>query len=166
MSFPSLAAIKVVYSIMKQGATGPVRTPSRHNLNLLTHKPQLITHLNSLITHFYTLLLTLNNHTTHPATNLPLLYLPQEIPRSPIFSLLTPEPRSLAKWCQEAGFVVRPIVPPTVPEGTQRVRVCLHAGNTMEDIEGLAARIRGWLVEKKKVEGAEMERIEVVKARL
>jgi 8-amino-7-oxononanoate synthase len=62
--------------------------------------------------------------------------------------------------------VVRPIVPPTVPEGTQRVRVCLHAGNTMEDVEGLVERIKGWLVEKRKVEGAEMKRVEVVKARL
>lgn len=41
--------------------------------------------------------------------------------------------------------MVRPIVPPTVPEGTQRVRVCLHAGNSFEDIERLVARIGEWL---------------------
>jgi 8-amino-7-oxononanoate synthase len=41
--------------------------------------------------------------------------------------------------------VVRPIVPPTVPEGTQRVRLCLHAGNTTGDIDGLVGRIREWL---------------------
>jgi len=61
---------------------------------------------------------------------------------------------------------VRPIVPPTVPEGTQRVRVCLHAGNTMEDVERLGERIREWLVEKRKIEGIEMEMREVLKARL
>lgn len=41
--------------------------------------------------------------------------------------------------------MVRPIVPPTVPEGTQRVRVCLHAGNSFEDVERLAAKIGEWL---------------------
>jgi 8-amino-7-oxononanoate synthase len=75
-----------------------------------------------------------------------LLQLPQSLPNSPIFALLTPEPRSLAKWCQEAGFVVRAIVPPTVAEGTQRVRVCLHAANTKQDVERLVERIKGWLV--------------------
>lgn len=71
--------------------------------------------------------------------------IPREMPQSPIFSLLTPEPRSLAKYCQDGGFVVRAIVPPTVPEGTQRVRVCLHAGNTFKEVEDLGERIRGWL---------------------
>lgn len=61
---------------------------------------------------------------------------------------------------------MRPIVPPTVPEGTQRVRVCLHAGNTVEDVKRLGERIRGWLVEKRKIEGIEMETREVLKARL
>jgi 8-amino-7-oxononanoate synthase len=73
------------------------------------------------------------------------LLIPRQKPQSPIFALLTPEPRSLAKYCQDGGFVVRPIVPPTVPEGTQRVRVCLHAGNTTGDIDGLVGRIREWL---------------------
>jgi len=67
------------------------------------------------------------------------------LPQSPIFALLTPEPRNLAKFCQESGFMVRPIVPPTVPEGTQRVRVCLHAGNSFGDVEKLVGRIREWL---------------------
>jgi 8-amino-7-oxononanoate synthase len=41
--------------------------------------------------------------------------------------------------------MVRPIVPPTVPEGTQRVRVCLHAGNTLGDVEKLVRCIGRWL---------------------
>ena len=96
-----------------------------------------------------------------------LLQLPQSLPNSPIFALLTPDPRSLAKWCQDAGFVVRPIVPPTVPEGTQRVRVCLHAGNSKQDVEALVVRIRAWLVVRRRVASADkiMESMEV-KARL
>src|SRR3954451_8562850 len=94
-------------------------------------------HLDELIGRLFFRLKTLNSRTNF------LIQIPVEIPQSPIFSLLTPEPRSLAKYCQEAGFVVRPIVPPTA---TSRVRICLHSGNSFEDVERLVARIREWLV--------------------
>lgn len=74
---------------------------------------------------------------------LPLISVPHETPRSAIFSILTPHPRSLAKYCQEANLMVRAVVPPTVP--TRRIRVCLHAGNTTEQIERLVTRIDRWL---------------------
>lgn len=41
---------------------------------------------------------------------------------------------------------MRAIFPPTVPEGTQRVRVCLHAGNTIEQIDNFVTTVREWLV--------------------
>lgn len=41
--------------------------------------------------------------------------------------------------------MVRPVVPPTVPAGSERVRVCLHAGNTEGDVDRLVARIGEWL---------------------
>lgn len=41
--------------------------------------------------------------------------------------------------------MVRPIVAPTVPLGTDRVRVCLHAGNTLEECEGLCEAIEAWV---------------------
>jgi 8-amino-7-oxononanoate synthase len=162
MSFPSLAAIKVVYGLMKEGITVPVRS-SFPIFHPFTYHIQLIWHLNSLITHMYEQLLTLQPLTTDSA----LLRLPQSLPNSPILALLTPEPRSLAKWCQAAGFVVRPIVPPTVPEGTQRVRVCLHAGNSKQEVEALVASIRAWLIARRRAESAEgiVESLDV-KARL
>jgi 8-amino-7-oxononanoate synthase len=40
-------------------------------------------------------------------------------------------------------------MPPTVPEGTQRVRLCLHAGNSKQDVNALVARIRRWLIERR-----------------
>jgi 8-amino-7-oxononanoate synthase len=66
-------------------------------------------------------------------------------PTSPIISLRTSQPRELASVCQERGYVVRAIMPPTIPEGKERVRVCLHAGNTEAEIDGLARTIQSWL---------------------
>lgn len=41
--------------------------------------------------------------------------------------------------------MARPIVYPTVPMGRERVRVCIHSGNSREDIGGLVEGIRTWL---------------------
>ncbi|KAH8671965.1 pyridoxal phosphate-dependent transferase [Tricladium varicosporioides] len=123
MSFPSLAAIKVAYEIMKEGRT-----------------EALIQHLRFLTRHFHSHLLNI------PPT--PLLTIPEVLPESPIFALMTPTPRNLARFCQEGGFMVRPIVSPTVAKGTERVRVCLHAGNSYEEVESLARRIARWMQER------------------
>jgi 8-amino-7-oxononanoate synthase len=77
-------------------------------------------------------------------SNSPLLSIPLSPPQSPIFSLLTPYPKQLAAYCQQHGFVVRGIVPPTVPEGAERVRICLHAGNTLKEIDGLVRVVGMW----------------------
>jgi 8-amino-7-oxononanoate synthase len=42
--------------------------------------------------------------------------------------------------------MVRAVVPPTVPEGTERVRVCLHAGNSVEQIQTLVRSLNSWIV--------------------
>ena len=48
---------------------------------------------------------------------------------------------------------MRAIVPPTVKEGTQRVRVCLHAGNGAGDVEGLVGCLRAWVGLRLRLEG-------------
>ena len=45
--------------------------------------------------------------------------------------------KSVAREIQVAGFDVRPILHPTVPEGSERLRVCVHSFNTEEEIEKL-----------------------------
>ncbi len=45
--------------------------------------------------------------------------------------------RAVAAACQRAGFDVRPIVSPTVAVGQERLRICLHAFNTEEEIQQL-----------------------------
>ncbi|KAJ3154867.1 hypothetical protein HDU86_004572 [Geranomyces michiganensis] len=49
---------------------------------------------------------------------------------------------ALAKLIQSRGFDVKPIRSPTVPLGTERVRVCLHAHNTAEEVVEFAAAAR------------------------
>ncbi|MBC8755614.1 8-amino-7-oxononanoate synthase [Kordia sp. YSTF-M3] len=44
------------------------------------------------------------------------------------------EVKKAAKLLQEKGFDVKPILSPTVPEGKERLRICLHAYNSQEEI--------------------------------
>ncbi len=50
-----------------------------------------------------------------------------------------------AALLQERGFLVPAIRPPTVPEGTSRLRVSLSAAHTREEIEALAPAMAGCL---------------------
>ena len=45
---------------------------------------------------------------------------------------------ALAKNLQAQGFDIRAIRPPTVPEGTARLRLSLNVGLTVQDIENFA----------------------------
>jgi 8-amino-7-oxononanoate synthase len=45
----------------------------------------------------------------------------------------------------ERGFLVPAIRPPTVPEGTSRLRISLSAAHTRDEVEGLAQALAGCL---------------------
>jgi 8-amino-7-oxononanoate synthase len=73
------------------------------------------------------------------------------VPKSPhrpasqiIPIVLGEEARTLdvARALQDAGFDVRAIRPPTVPEGTSRLRISIHADHSEDDIRALAAALR------------------------
>ncbi|KAJ4301375.1 hypothetical protein N0V90_003467 [Kalmusia sp. IMI 367209] len=136
MSYPALAAIRTSYSFLSQGKTVP-----------------LATNLQSLI---QTLFAELSAVET-PAFK-ELLQLPQVRPQSPIFSIQLAEPKRLATFLQSRGMMVRAVVPPTVPEGTSRIRVCLHAGNTELEIERLVATMDEWCVKRIEEHDAEQAR--------
>ena len=61
---------------------------------------------------------------------------------SPIQTVATPDVKGLERQLQLEGFNIRAIMSPTVPKGKERLRICLHAYNSEEDIVRLAQVIR------------------------
>ncbi|KAK4232994.1 pyridoxal phosphate-dependent transferase [Achaetomium macrosporum] len=95
---------------------------------ITSQEEPLLQYLHFLIYEIYKLFLTLYNSQN----------------RSPkLFRVSTEEPRSpiIPKW-----YIVRPIVAPTVPKGSERLRVCLHAGNSIAEVEALVKAVEAWLV--------------------
>jgi 8-amino-7-oxononanoate synthase len=68
---------------------------------------------------------------------------------SPIQCLIVPgndHARYVAAEAQRAGFDVRAILSPTVPAGQERLRICIHAFNTVNEIEQLVSVLQAALV--------------------
>ena len=63
------------------------------------------------------------------------------LPPAPIVPVYTAQPLVLAARVQRAGFLVRAVRYPTVPRGEERVRLCVHAHNTREEMAQLAAAV-------------------------
>ncbi|KAJ7143201.1 pyridoxal phosphate-dependent transferase [Mycena crocata] len=63
---------------------------------------------------------------------------------SPIVPVMTTRPRPLSAHLMRLGMNARPITWPTVPKGKDRVRVCLHAGNTTDDVDRLVEGMMQW----------------------
>ncbi|PLB49369.1 7-keto-8-aminopelargonate synthetase [Aspergillus steynii IBT 23096] len=121
LGFPFLASIRTAYELLSEGET-------QHLQDKLQE-----------------LILYLRNRLRELDSWDPSIFEVDHFPSSPIFSLRSPLPRELAAVCQRSGFVVRAIMPPTIPAGKERVRVCLHAGNTIQEIDGLVRTIEFWL---------------------
>lgn len=139
MGFPILAAIRTSYEVLSEGLAQPVSAQwsfsisdaSSYMCNLTsTHVAQLQEQLQTLISHLRGRL----NDSRPISSGFAQM---DHVPGSPIFSIRCPFPRQLAAYCQAKGYTVRAIMSPTVPAGKERVRVCLHAGNTREEIDGL-----------------------------
>lgn len=67
---------------------------------------------------------------------------------TPIIPILTPHSKELAGVLQARGFLVRHITFPTVPKGSDRVRVCVHAHNSIEEIDSLVVHIDSFLLRR------------------
>ncbi|KAJ3579138.1 hypothetical protein NPX13_g1419 [Xylaria arbuscula] len=125
MSFPSLASINAAYDYLMTG-----KADQRRN------------QLKTLVEYCHNKLKSLD-HDLRPAVA-PIRMLEGHPSSSPIIPLFTNYPKSLARYCQRSGFMVRPIVAPTVPLGQERIRICLHATNTTEQIDNLCRVLETW----------------------
>lgn len=63
---------------------------------------------------------------------------------SPIIPVMTSQPRPLSQHLRSLNINAKPITWPTVPKGKDRVRICLHAGNSRDDIVKLVDGIVEW----------------------
>ena len=66
-------------------------------------------------------------------------------PPTPIIGLITPRPHALSLFLLDKGFIVRPVVPPTVPPGSERVRLCLRSGISSGVIDQLIDSLKEWV---------------------
>lgn len=126
MSYPTLVAIKVAYDWLKSGKTEKLAARLKHLIHYLDTRMRTLTYLTDRLPDGY-------------------MVLPETCPESAIFALMMREPRELAAFCQSAGFVARAVMHPTVPLGTERVRICLHSGNTEAEIDAFVEVVRSWL---------------------
>jgi len=99
---------------------------------LLSQSEALIQQLHHNIHHFRTSVLQQTTYQLLPST-------------SPIQSIIVPgnsAVRKLAHHLQCAQFDARPIIPPTVAAGSERIRLCIHAFNTPQQINALVHTLR------------------------
>jgi len=66
--------------------------------------------------------------------------IPRPLSTSPIQCVIIPgneNVKAVALQLQHEGYDIRPILSPTVPRGKERLRICLHAFNTREEVGAL-----------------------------
>lgn len=81
---------------------------------------------------------------------------------SPIVPLVTPHPWDLQQYLQErSGVQAHAITCPTVPETEERVRVCIHAHNTKEEVDKMLDGIRNWILSRTAAPSAQIQSNEV-----
>jgi 8-amino-7-oxononanoate synthase len=124
MSYPALALIRSSYALLQSGETVALQQ-----------------HLHDLTRTLFACMTDLHNRSWVAQSTLKI---PSACPKSPIFAVQVQRPKQLASALQSSGMMVRAVVPPTVPLGTERVRICLHAGNTVPEVLRLVEALEEW----------------------
>ncbi|KAJ6490788.1 PLP-dependent transferase [Mycena vitilis] len=63
---------------------------------------------------------------------------------SPIFPMLVCDPLNLERFLQARGYDAKAIPYPIVPRGKERIRVCIHASNTEEELLQFISELVSW----------------------
>ncbi|KAI8981838.1 putative aminotransferase [Mycotypha africana] len=123
MPFSTLISIRCAYDLLEQGQT----------LHLQQHVKELVERFRKKI-------------------ELPVgTLLPSVTPIQGIVLNGNEAVRSLSKYLNENGCIVKPICSPTVPSGKERVRICLHGHNTTEDLDKLINHIHSYFRERSSI---------------
>jgi 8-amino-7-oxononanoate synthase len=160
LSYANIIAIDCSFDFLENGVAEQVRIAFQEIGGLRTKEIlQLSSKLLSLSICFMD---TLQNLIVRHAIPPALLSLPphlsstqtsttHDIPRlspmdraTPIVPVFTSRPRPLSAHLRANGMNARPITWPTVPKGLDRVRVCLHASNTPQEVDMLARVMIEW----------------------
>ncbi|KAF9902059.1 hypothetical protein EC991_005371 [Linnemannia zychae] len=116
-SFSNLASVKSAYQMLMAGET-----------------VELVQKVQNLITHFRTTI----KIPTH-------MLLPSQSPIQGIVMDGNAKVNALSQQLIQAGLNVKPIRFPTVPKGKERVRICLHSHNTIEQVDKLIRIVEDWV---------------------
>ena len=100
-------------------------------LRIIQHEPQLTATLHARIRHFTARMLAAG--LTPSGLNSPI---------QPVVLGADEKALNAASSLRAAGFYVRAIRPPTVPEGTARLRICLSAAHSEPQIDALVAALK------------------------
>lgn len=138
MSYPSLAAIRASYTYLMAGQTEPRAQHVRY-LSKVLHRR----------------LLALQDALSLPAETRHLLSVPQDCPGTPILAVFCSEAKALGAHCRARDVIVRGVGSPTVAAGTERLRICVHAGNTEAQFDTLIRILFDWAKGRSAALGAE-----------
>ncbi|OJT15087.1 hypothetical protein TRAPUB_8344 [Trametes pubescens] len=142
LSNANIVAAECSFDMLEEGEAQKVRTLVLYTTDALTPQ-QLSTQLLSLCAH-----LTTSFAAQLAARRIPtsLLSIPTELAElpTPIIPVLTPHPRPLSAHLRVRGLNARPITWPTVPKGADRVRICLHSQNSVEEVDRLVSAMIEW----------------------
>lgn len=86
----------------------------------------------------------LQNHVQrfrHGAEQIGLTVAPSDSPIQPVLVGAEQAALSISAELEELGILVTPIRPPTVPDGTSRLRITLTAGHTEQDVDHLLSAL-------------------------
>ncbi|KAH8094529.1 pyridoxal phosphate-dependent transferase [Cristinia sonorae] len=151
LCYANIIAVDCAFDMLEDGTAKQL---SRHVLHLSAVFTATFTTLIRIRPNIPLHLLSLSPRLTLPRQSSSDFSTPLSNPPTPIIAVFTSSPRPLSAYLRKKGMNACPITWPTVPKGKDRVRVCLHAGNTEKEVEVLAREMVAWAEAESEKSGA------------